>query len=105
MCRFIERSQTIAQIASSESKIAIKRLLRMTFPPGQTGEEKFTALMSNMMREQNMAVTERADANSPKARRTEFMQRLRDEFEPGKVPNTLFELMHSQLRNEGLQVR
>ena len=52
-----------------------------------------------------MAVAERAGANSPKARRTEFMQRLRDESEPGKVPNTLFELMHSQLRNEGLQMR
>jgi len=52
-----------------------------------------------------MAVAERAGANSPTAQRTEFMQRLRDEFEPGKVPHTLFESMHSQLRNEGLQMR
>tara|TARA_Y200000002_G_scaffold342306_1_gene314092 strand:+ start:402 stop:587 length:186 start_codon:yes stop_codon:yes gene_type:complete len=61
--------------------------------------------MANITREQNMAVAERAGANSPTAQRTEFMQRLRDEFEPGKVPHTLFESMHSQLRNEGLQMR
>jgi hypothetical protein len=82
-----------------------KRLLRMTFPPGQAGDDKFAAFMANMNREQNMAVTERAGGNSLTAQRSEMMQRLRDQSAPGNMPNSLFELMRSQLRNEGLQLQ
>lgn len=81
-----------------------KNLLRLAFPSGANGDEQFDAFMGNLMRESNMAVTERAGANSLTAQRKELMTQFRNQVDNQlDVPQSAIDLIMSSLRGSNAE--
>lgn len=92
----VESANTARNVMKSERR---RQLLRLAFPSGKDGDASFDVFMDNLGRESNMAVTERAGANSMTAQRSELMRRMRNDADRSvNIPNSGMDLIMSSLR-------
>jgi hypothetical protein len=92
----VESANAARNIMKTERR---RQLLRLAFPGGKDGDAAFDVFMDNLSRESNMAVTERAGANSMTAQRSELMLRMRNDADRSvNIPNSGLDLIMSSLR-------
>lgn len=92
----VESANAARNIMKTERR---RQLLRLAFPGGKDGDAAFDVFMDNLGRESNMAVTERAGANSMTAQRSELMRRMRNDADRSvNIPNSGLDLIMSSLR-------
>ena len=93
----VESANAARNVMKTERR---RQLLRLAFPSGKDGDAAFDVFMDNLGRESNMAVTERAGANSMTAQRSELMRRMRNEADRSvNIPNSGLDLIMSSLRD------
>jgi hypothetical protein len=91
----VESANIARNVMKTETR---RRLMRLAFPSGKDGDQAFDVFMDNLGRESNMAVTERAGANSLTAQRSELMRQFRNQAEGATPPTSAIDLIMSSLR-------
>lgn len=97
----VESANAARNIMKSERR---RQLLRLAFPEGSRGQASFEEFMGNLGRESNMAVTERAGANSMTAQRSELMRQFRNQVDNQlNVPQSGLDMIMSSLRQNNME--
>ena len=98
-----DTSVDTANIARDQIKRQRSRdLLRIAFPTGEEGDKKFAIFMDNLLRESNMAVTERAATNSMTAQRREMINQMQNMASTStELPTGMTDLVMQNMRRQG----
>lgn len=97
----VESANAARNIMKSERR---RQLLRLAFPAGSKGDANFEEFMGNLGRESNMAVTERAGANSMTGQRSELIRQFRNQVDSQlNLPQSGMDMIMQSLRQNNTE--